>query len=271
MNYAAGELSVLVIVALAVSIILSVGTPLVYLIWYRKKTHTSFVGVGVGALIFVSFVIVEKLIQAGVLYKGHPVGSFIQSHPLVLSIVAALFAGVFEEVGRYVGFHFLKKKHPEKESAVMYGIGHGGIEALLLGGLTGVSNLVAAIMLYAVGIEAFTKGLDAATAQTVIDTYSVFYTTAPLLFLVSGLERMLAFAAHMGMTMFVYRSVAEKKLSFLFIAIGLHTALDLLPGFYATGMISNVYLIEGFVLIFAILFAWLGYKQYKKVNIAVQV
>lgn len=221
-------------------------------------------------IFIVSFVVVEKLIQALVLYKGHPIGSFIQSHPLVLSIVAALFAGVFEEVGRYVGFHILKKKHPEKENAVMYGIGHGGIEALLLGGLTGISNLVVAIVLYTGGIGAFTKGLDAATAQTITNTYSVFYTTAPLLFLMSGFERIFAFVAHMGMTMFVYRSVVQKRLVFLFIAIGLHTALDLLTGFYATGMILNVWLIEAFVFVFAAIFAGLGYIQYKKVSAEVQ-
>lgn len=266
MNYTAGELPVNVIVMIALSIILSIGTPITYLIWYRKKTRASLAGVGVGALIFVSFVIVEKLIQAGVLYEGHSVGSFIQSKPLVFSLVAALFPGVFEEVGRFVGFHFLKKKHPEKESAVMYGIGHGGIEALLLGGLSGISNLFSAIILYVAGMNAFTASLDSATAQIVTNTYSAFYTTAPLLFLVGGVERILAFVAHMGLTMIVYRSVADKKLRYLFLAIGLHAALDFLPGMYVTGMITSVWIIEGFVLIMALAFAWFGYKQYKKVD-----
>jgi len=270
MSYAAGELSSLVIIMLAVAMLLSVGTPVIYLIWYRRKTHASFAGVGVGALIFISFVVVEKLIQAGVLYKGHAVGSFIQSHPLLLSLVAALFAGVFEEVGRYVGFHLLKKKHPEKESAVMYGIGHGGIEALIFGGLMGFSNLASAIVLNTIGMDGLTKGMDAATAQTVIDTYSVFFTTSPFVFLVSGFERIFAFTAHMGLTMFVYRSVRTNKIVYLLIAIALHAGLDFLPGLYATGMISNIWAIEGFVLICAIVFAWLGYQQYKKAGNSTQ-
>ena len=34
-----------------------------------------------------------------------------------------------------------------KRQALMYGIGHGGVEAILIGGLSGISNLVSMLMI----------------------------------------------------------------------------------------------------------------------------
>ena len=40
---------------------------------------------------------------------------------------------------------FWMKKWLDFPNALMYGIGHGGVEAILLGGLSGISNLVSTI------------------------------------------------------------------------------------------------------------------------------
>jgi len=52
--------------------------------------------------------------------------------------VLALSAGVFEEVGRYVDYGLFMRREPRTWSkAVMFGIGHGGLEsAVPVGGLT---------------------------------------------------------------------------------------------------------------------------------------
>lgn len=109
--YGPGEVPVISIIFMLISAVLAIGVPVGYLIWFRRKTKASMVGVLIGVLIFIGFVVAEKLIQSGVISTRHAMGRYILENPLLLSIIAALFPGVFEEVGRFVGFHLLKKKH----------------------------------------------------------------------------------------------------------------------------------------------------------------
>jgi uncharacterized membrane protein YhfC len=55
--------------------------------------------------------------------------------------LAALLAGVFEETGRFLAFKFLLKKRTGRKTAISYGIGHGGFEAVFLLVFTGIQYL----------------------------------------------------------------------------------------------------------------------------------
>jgi uncharacterized membrane protein YhfC len=49
--------------------------------------------------------------------------------------VQAVTAGLFEEGGRYIGYRLFMRREPKTwAKAVMYGIGHEGLESVLLGG-----------------------------------------------------------------------------------------------------------------------------------------
>lgn len=43
-----------------------------------------------------------------------------------------LAAGIFEETARLIGFHLLKKSYPTFATSLAYGLGHGGIEMLIM-------------------------------------------------------------------------------------------------------------------------------------------
>ena len=62
-----------------------------------------------------------------------------QSRPWLYYVYAALAAAVFEETGRLIAMKFWMKKWLDFPNALMYGIGHGGVEAILLGGFSGIS------------------------------------------------------------------------------------------------------------------------------------
>lgn len=61
-------------------------------------------------------------------------------------VVLSLSAGVFEEIGRYLGYKFLVKDNKTWRVGLMYGAGHGGLESMLLVGglaLLGLINVIA--------------------------------------------------------------------------------------------------------------------------------
>ena len=49
-------------------------------------------------------------------------------------------AALFEETGRYIAFRIFLKNHTERETAVSYGLGHGGIECIIVLGLGHLQN-----------------------------------------------------------------------------------------------------------------------------------
>ena len=63
-----------------------------------------------------------------------------QHTPWAYALYGALLAGVFEEVGRFLGFKFIQKRIPDKmndpETPFLYGLGHGGLEMILIGSVT---------------------------------------------------------------------------------------------------------------------------------------
>ena len=66
---------------------------------------------------------------------------------MLLALVAGLFPGVFEETGRLIAFKTVLRKRKNKETSISYGIGHGGVEVILILGLTYIQYIAYAVML----------------------------------------------------------------------------------------------------------------------------
>ena len=140
--------------ALALGAVLGILLPLALaLVWVRKK-HEPFKTVLVGAVIFFLFVtVLEKPIQALVITGEHPVAAFLNANPVWWALVVGLFPGVFEETGRLFAFKAILKNRKNRETAISYGIGHGGMEVVMLLGVN-----YAAYLFYAAMINAGTFG-----------------------------------------------------------------------------------------------------------------
>ena len=91
--------------------------------------------------IFLFALVLESIMHQLVL-KG-PHGASILDNTLRYAIYGGLAAGVFEEIGRFLSMKFLMKKEPSAPlPGVAYGIGHGGVEMLIIFGITMINNLV---------------------------------------------------------------------------------------------------------------------------------
>ena len=117
---------------------------------------------------------------------------------------------------------------PEKENALMYGVGHGGVEALFVGGLTCVSNLATVSMVNGGKLESALAGLDEAARATSLETISQLWTLPAYLFYMVGVERLIAFALQICLSYLVYRAVRYHRRGFFLAAMGIHFAVDAL-------------------------------------------
>jgi len=142
-------------------------------------------------------------------------------------------AGLFEETGRWLGYRFLLRNSPrDVKTAVGFGLGHGGFEAVVLVGLGQLVN--AAVML------AFAHGgadlRPAETREALSAQLSAAVALPVWMPLLSVWERVGSMAFHVGLSAVVLVGVARGTLGWLLVAVLVHgvanlTAVAWLQGF----------------------------------------
>jgi uncharacterized membrane protein YhfC len=177
-------------------------------------------------------------------------------------IILALTAGLFEEIGRYVGYRWLMGKEEKTwNKAVMYGAGHGGLESMLLVGGLGLLTLIQLLIIPGLNLSS----LPAATQKQITDQFAAIAAQPAWLPLLGAYERLCAITFHIAMSVVVLQVFRRGQIRWLWLAVLAHFALDfstivvaqVLP---AVG-VSNATLValaaEGVVTIGALLALWL--------------
>ncbi len=240
---------------LGVSLLLSFLLPIVLMIWWKKKSQAKISTALVGALIFVVFVFgLESICHQFVLKMP-----FVLTNIWIYVLYGGLAAGLFEETGRFVAFRFLLKKRTGRETAVMYGIGHGGIEAILLAGLSCLVNMAALILVMA-GSETL---LQTVFASNIEEMSAAFLVQPAPVYLVTGIERVFAIALHISLSVLVFRAVRQKKFAYWLLAVLCHAAVDWIAMLYQTGLLTNIWLLEGLIGLGTVLVALLAFRSWR--------
>ena len=259
--------------ALGVGAVLAFVLPVVLALFWKLRRREVFSTILIGAVTFLLFVLVlEKPIQALLLTGGHAVSQFFSTHPVWFSLVGGLFAGVFEETGRLAAFRTVLKKRTNRETAVSYGIGHGGAEVILLLGMTYVTYLVYAVM---INNGTFQTVVNQTAAQAP-DQVDALYTLADQLSAMTLpgvglglLERVFAVLFHIGASILVFYACRDRRRFWLYpLAVLLHTALDFIAGLGTTGVFPlSVPALEAILGLFGVLTFCGAYALlYKKDN-----
>ncbi len=228
-------------IALGIGAMLAVIIPIAIALIWKLWKHEKFTTIIVGAVTFVLFaLILEKTIQNALVFPAtmglpdHAASQFINARPVLWALVLGLFPGVFEETGRFIAFKTVLGNRRNKETSISYGIGHGGIEVILVLGINYIIYIVYGIM---INTGTFQGVIDQVAAQApfqeeairaLADQLAVF----SLADIGAGMfERVFAFLFHVGASILVFYAARDKGRFWLYpLAILLHTALDSLAG-----------------------------------------
>jgi len=219
--------------AMVFSLLLATAVPIAAAVWCVRKYKKSVKNILVGAAIFIIFALVLERSMHVYFLKTNFEISMILENPWIFGLYGGLAAGIFEESGRLFGYKLLLKGRTEWKDGVAYGIGHGGIEAILVGGLSASQSLYLSYLMNAGNLPPALEQLR-----------GILTGTSPYLFMVSGIERMFALALQIALSILVLYAVRTKKLSYFFLAIAIHAAIDFPAALYQKGIISNVWIIE---------------------------
>lgn len=226
---------------IALAAVWSLLLPAVCVIFWKKKTSAPIKPFIVGAVTFLVFAMgLEQLLHVFCL-------PLVMDNPVLYALYGALAAGVFEETGRFAAFSTVLKKNTGKNNSVAYGIGHGGIEVLLVLGINYITVLFVLLTKNPAGMNALQPTIE---------------QLAPGLILTAMLERLFALLFHICASVFVFISVHDKSKRWYFpLAILLHALLDLPAAFYQAGQLA-LWAVEAIVVVYTVLFAVITQKVY---------
>jgi uncharacterized membrane protein YhfC len=173
--------------------------------------------------------------------------TWIAGQGILFYIIAGLSPGIFEETGRYICLKYLlsKEQYQQRNISVSYGIGHGGIESILVG-IAFFSNL-------------FTK--DTLIEKGILKSSITFFMC-----IMSAMERFFAVLFHISASVLDYKAVKEKKIVYYIIAIILHDIVDFIAFLYRIKTIQNIFVIELIIGIFSSCIGFYAYKLYNSLE-----
>lgn len=142
-----------------------------------------------------------------------------QYHLIFNAVVLGLSAGIFEETARYLVLRFSLKEARSWRTALMFGAGHGGVEAIILGLLAGLSFVNLSLIRQNPALLAALPAEQLALAQQQVADY----WSAPVVMSVLGaVERLFALGLHLSLAVLVMQVFLRGQLRWLFAAIAWH-------------------------------------------------
>lgn len=244
--------SILSMICMAFSALVPLGLLIFLIMRGLSRYQTGFKPILVGAGVFFVFALfLEQLLHAVVL-RQIPA---ITSDPLLYAAYGGIAAGVFEETGRLVGFRFFLNKNSQWEQGVAYGLGHGGLELVCLGGLLAISEGQSFYYSIRINNGSFSQLIenakDVPLQQSNLQTIQQQLTGAPAWeFLMGGLERVFALGIHIALSLLVLYAVSKGKYIFYALAVFLHAAVDFTAAYLSRIQVPEP-IIEGIVAVFA--------------------
>ena len=212
-----------------------------------------------GALVFFVSQMVTRLplVQVGQVLLA----DVLQSSSVALwtwLLVLSFSAGLFEEGGRWLGYRWLFR--PEERTwrpAIMYGLGHGGLESMLLIAGLGALSLLGLLAASSADLSQVPpEQREALAAQLAAVAEQPAWT--PLL---GAWERLSAMTLHVGLSLIVLQAFRRASWVWLLVAILCHgtvnaVALGLLQVVGGTGNTAGLLLVEVVITLMAIALLW---------------
>jgi len=258
------------VVSLTITVILMIAIPVCFFICWRRKhreqTKISWLIAGAAG-----FVISARMLEVGVHYfcivADNPVSRFINGNTAAFVLYGITMAGIFEECGRLIILKYILKKDRTRENAVIYGIGHGGIEILTV--------LLPAMILYLAIAVMFSQGDTEAALKTLNITEETATAALPsvqaaaafdyAMMAMNVMERLLAMLIHIGLTIVVYYGVVNAKKLCLPAAILLHMLADTFPALYQRGILP-LWAVEIWIAFWTLMIMLIAAKLYKRMS-----
>jgi uncharacterized membrane protein YhfC len=233
-------------VTFPIAILVEIGLPILLAVWVVRRFKVGWKLVGIGALIFVAaqLVHIPLLSLVSPALAESPIKNWPRINQVLFNgVFLGLMAGIFEETARLIGFRLLKDRARTWKEALALGIGHGGIESLLLAGLPVLITFVA-LLQYRFGSQ---YGDPLLSQQ--FDPLLAMPWHIPL---AGAVERISAITSQITFAMIILQVFIRRNILFYVAAVLWHAFMDFLAVFL-TGIGWSAWPLEGVMAVIALM------------------
>jgi uncharacterized membrane protein YhfC len=218
----------MLLIAYVLNPLLMIGMPIALGVFLARRLGQPWRLFFIGAVTFVASQVVHIPMNIGLdrLFDSGLVPVPPEAYHLLFNVtLLGLTAGLCEETARYLVYRFWIKDARHWRQALMFGAGHGGIEAIITGALAGLGAINVVVLsqtdlsTLAVSPEQLA---EIQQGMAVALSYPWFY---PLL---GATERLFAIIFHLSAAVLVLQAVRRRNLLWLVAAILWHTLLNAL-------------------------------------------
>ena len=227
------------------SVLLMIALPVVLAALLRRRFAVPWLLFFVGVLTFtasqvVHFPLNSWLGDLGVLPKGGvDLGATLWQRALVLGLTA----GLCEELARTAGYALLRRYRSFSDGLLM-GLGHGGIESMVFGGVLVAATLGSLLPLR--GADLSTLHLSAEQLAAV-ELQIRRFSASPDIAFAPLVERLLAMGIHLTCSILVWRAFQKRNPLYVVTAIAYHAAIDMAAVLIASQTNLGVWACEGLI------------------------
>jgi len=163
------------------------------------------------------------------------------------AIFLGLSAGFFEEFFRYGMFRWWLKDAHTWRKGILAGVGHGGVEAIILGGLA----LLSMMQLIAARNMDLSTVYSGETLRLATEQVRAYWSATWYDSMLGAVERLFTIVVQISLAVIVVQSFIRGQKRWLWLAIGYHALIDAVA-VYAMSKL-NPYWVEGIVGVFALI------------------
>ena len=262
--------------SLIITVILMIAICVFFFIYWRRK-HKQQTGISYLIAGAVGFLVSARVLELCVHYfciiADNHVSRFINGNTAFYVLYGIIMAGVFEECGRYIILKYIMKKNRTRENAVLYGIGHGGIEILAVVLPSMITYLVFAVLFFsgdtgnALSTLRVTEGTADGALASALASVQAAAAFDYAMMAMSVIERLLAMFAHIGLTVIVFYGVCSEKKACLLMAVVLHMLMDIFPALNQRGTVPQ-WAVEVWCAFATSVIVVIALKLYRKMKIS---
>jgi uncharacterized membrane protein YhfC len=221
--------------------------PILLWIYSTRRFALSWRLVLAGALTFIAAQVLHIPLVFGM-------NSFLQTLPLLVhAIILGLLAGLFEETARYLLFKFILKNTKSWKEGILVGLGHGGIEAILLGILAAVG--FATMIGYRTIDLSTVPGIPADQLELAKQQVEAYWSAPWYMALMGFIERIFAICLHVSLSVMVLYAIVYHRPIWFWLALVWHAFVDAVAVYIVQE--AGILTVEGIVAIFAFISIWI--------------
>lgn len=252
------------LISYVLSLLVMVGLPVFLAVFVTRYFRVSWWVVLAGVLTFLASQAIHYPAVLGInaLFNSGsipvPTGNWVH---VVNGVIGGLLAGIAEETARWVGFKLLYKKAERYGSSFALGVGHGGMESILLAVL-GTGATLFTVLAYNAGGQ-IAKGISIEEVQYMLYQIDMFWTTPWYNGLLPGVERIIALSLQIVLSTMVWRAVVDRSFTWFFLALIYHAVVDALA-VYLSGIGWSYWAVEGVLAVFLALNIYMLYRFWRE-------